>query len=276
MIVLEDYINRSVDSSDIRIERVPTYSKHATLSKKILNELLVDNPNYFDLIKAIVVFPVQKWAYTSRNRIGLDPFSLGKNKAIQDAVFFGMKSEDWLANQKRRLELSDEMLLSIEKWFKGDAVKAIHGFRKKDVSDYIVLTRYKDEMIDICSRHNESFGQQIRLVAEDINSLEDDIQFVFRDFSWLMKVIPLIINKSNDRGEISYDKMVDKLDQCIGCLDSYYLKDPLMKQVARLYSRGVKELTICKQLGKSRSYVRRMKEESAEALSCLIWGYFNL
>lgn len=275
MIVLEDYINKSIDSETVQLDKVPSYSRHSTLSKRLLNEVLADNPKYYGLIKAIAAFPVQKWAQIARNKIGLGPASLSETKAIEDANFFGMKSEDWLENQRKRLERSDDLLLNIEKWLDGDSVKAIHGYREKDVSDYIVLTHYKTEIIDICNKHCESYNKQIELITDEIESLDDDIQFVFHDFNWLMKIIPLVASKSNDRGEINFDKMVDKLDQCISCLDSYYLEDPLMKQFARLYSRGAKETAICKQLSKSRSYVRRMKEESTTALSCLIWGYFN-
>ena len=42
-----------------------------------------------------------------------------------------------------------------------------------------------------------------------------------------------------------------------------------------LYSHGYKELRIAEMSGKSRSYVRNMKEEAARALSYIIWGYIG-
>ena len=76
MIVLEDYINKSIDSETVQLDKVPSYSRHSTLSKRLLNEVLADNPKYYGLIKAIAAFPVQKWAQIARNKIGLGTASL--------------------------------------------------------------------------------------------------------------------------------------------------------------------------------------------------------
>lgn len=277
MIVLEDYIRSSVDV--ISIDHIPTYSRHSTLTKRLINKILLDHPEYYALINALAAYPAQKWAFAVRKKIGIDPYSIRDSIMSQDGSFFGMRSEKWLQSQENKLKLSDEMMEFMAKVIsssRSDAIKAVHGYRCEDVSEYIMKTYYINDLLDLCSKNIGSFTKLKEKIEKEISLLEDDIRFVAYDPDWLMKLKPLLKGSSNDRGDVDYQKAIAKLDACIKCLDSYYLKDLKMKEVAGLYSDGKKETEICRITGKSRTYVRNAVAESAKAISYIIWGYFSV
>ena len=277
MIVLEDYVRRP--SAAFSVERVPTCSSHATLARRFINEILKDDPQYYGFIRAMADYPIQRWAYESRKKTGLDICSIKRAAALEDGSFFGMKSEKWLKSQERKLELSDEIMEFVMRTISSsgsDAIKAVHGYRCRDVSNYIMQNCYRQDLLRLCESRAAVFDSLYGKISRQISLLDDDVQFVAHDASWFMKLKPLIERNGSERGDVDCRKAAERFNDCLNCLDSYYLKDPLMKEVARLYSKGKKETEICRITGRSRSYVRHTKAESVRAISCIIWGYCSL
>ena len=105
MINLEEYINR--ESTASYIKWVPSYSSHGTLAKKYINEILEDNPEYYEFAKAVAEYPVIKWGKISREKIALDP-----NQIRSD--YFGIEGEEFAKKQKENLLFCNTLIEFIE------------------------------------------------------------------------------------------------------------------------------------------------------------------
>ena len=278
MINLDDYIENSVNS--IEIKQVPTYSIHGVQTKKLINELLSKNPEYYELMKALVLYPAQKWASESREKVGLD------NKTIMNALlsdcsdFFGIhNNKSLIEKQAKIIDRSEAILAYIEDTLdhaKGkDYLLPIHGYKELDISKFLISHHYKNALADYCEDNYLLFSKIVRTDISDLSPEDDDIDYVFRRADLLLRLRSVLSNEEESKHRTDYKKTIDLIDACIDCLDSYWLRNPKFKEVVVLYSKGYKEIEIADKVSKSRTYVRRMIAEGSTAISFILWGYFN-
>lgn len=260
---LQDYINR--ESSSSLLERVPSYSAHGTLAKKYINEILETNMEYRGFARAVAEYPVMKWGKLSREKIMLDPRQI-------KTVYFGIEGSEFVEKQKRHLLFCDRIIGFIEKVINGSVDRellwSVHKYRAEDVSTYKINTYYKTAFENLCKANYKAFNDLIGDYAEEKPD-DDDILFVYRKADILLRLRSVL----EKRDTFAYQDTIECIDRCIACFDSYYLKDPKFRKVISLYSQGFRETRIAELSGKSRSYIRNMKEEAARALSYIIWGY---
>ena len=145
---------------------------------------------------------------------------------------------------------------------------SVHKYRAEDVSTYKINTYYKTAFENLCKANYKAFNDLIGDYAEEKPD-DDDILFVYRKADILLRLRSVL----EKRDTFAYQDTIECIDRCIACFDSYYLKDPKFRKVISLYSQGFRETRIAELSGKSRSYIRNMKEEAARALSYIIWGY---
>ena len=278
MINLDDYIEKSVSS--IEIKQVPTYSIHCVQTKKLINEFLSENPEYYELVRALVLYPAQKWASESREKVGLD------NKTIMNALlsdcsdFFGIhNNKSLMEKQAKIIDRSEAVLAYIEDTLdhaKGkDYLLPIHGYKETDISKFLISSHYKKALADYCEDNCLLFSKMIRTDISDLSPKDDDIDYVFRRADLLLRLRSVLSQEEKTKHRTDYKKTISLIDACINCLDSYWLKNPKFKEVVALYSRGYKEIEIADKVSKSRTYVRRMIAEGSTAISFILWGYFN-
>ena len=274
---ISDFISRTAE--DNQIQSIPTYSSHATLAKRYVNECLLEHPEYTGFIKAIVSYPIQRWAAEAREKSQLDLNTLNETVRYEEGSFFGISGERFLKKQQHRLEITEKILEFIEQnvFSRADfyVLKVIHGYKCADVSKFIMSTHYKNQLLQACEENYRGFRPVSREIDRDYQLLDDDMQFVYHRTDLLLAMRPLL-KKEYISSQVDYVKVSKMLDSCINCLESYYLGDPRIKKVVLLYSQKTKEEDIAAKLGKSRTYVRRMKREAVMALSYIVWGYFNV
>ena len=279
MIRLEKYIAK--ESGAENIVSVPTYSSHATLAKRYINDILTDHSEYQHLINAIVSYPVQKWADLCREKINIDAASIGSALETESDEVFGIKDGSYLRNQQARLQTSASVIEFIEnKVLTPDQsiLLAIHGYKKKDISKFLMKKHYKNDLLQACDKNYADYEQLHQTIINEYSVLDDDIQFVYHKANYLMRLFRMIDNLASENPGlgINYRRAADSIDSCISCLDSYYLQDKNIRKVAHYYSRGYTEPQICDAIGKSRTYVRNAISESSKAIVSIIWGYFNV
>ena len=265
MIDLQDYINR--ESSSFLLERVPSYSSHGTLARKYINEVLETNADYHDFARAVAEYPVMKWGKLSREKILLDP------RRIKTG-YFGIEGSDFVEKQMRQLLFCDRIIGFVEKAINSsgdkDILWSVHKYRAGDVSTYKINTYYKSAFEDLCKANYKAFNDLIGDYSAEKPD-DDEILFVYRKADILLRLRSVL----EKRDTFAYQETIECIDRCIACFDSYYLKDPKFRKVISLYSQGFRETKIAELSGKSRSYIRNMKEEAARALSYIIWGYID-
>ena len=264
MIVLKDYIDK--ESSSTTISYVPTYSNRGTLAKKYVNQILADHPEYYNFIKLICEYPLIKWGEKSRKKINLAHHQI-------ESSYFGIDGEEFIERQKEHLKLCDTIIDFIEgcinKSNSKDVLYSIHGYKTESISTYKVNEYYKEALLDLCINGYKDFKYIEEKIKNGHVPEDDDIAFVYRKADLLLRMRSILDNGKT----LAYKETVELLDLCINCLDTYYLQDPYLKDIARLYSLGDKEKQICEKTGKSRSFVRNMKSEAAKAIAYIIWGY---
>ncbi len=265
MIDLQDYINK--ESSSVLLTRVPSYSSHGTLARKYINEVLEVNPEYHDFARMVGEYPLIKWGKASREKIMLDPERIKTG-------YFGIEGEEFTEKQKQRLLFCDKIINFVEKAINDSANAAllwsIHRYKAKDVSTYKINTHYKSAFTGLCKDNYRTFSNLINDYEAE-KPEDDDVMFVYHKADILLR-LRFVLEKKDT---LAYQDTIDCIDRCIACFDSYYLKDPKFRKVISLYSQGFKETRIAELSGKSRSYIRNMKEEAARALSYIIWGFIE-
>ena len=227
MINLEEYINR--ESASSYIQWVPSYSSHGTLAKKYINEILEENPEYYEFGKAVAEYPVIKWGMLSRERIALDP-------KLITTEFFGIEGEEFAEKQKENLLFCNAVIDFVEKAINSSENKvllwSVHKFKAEDVSTYRINTYYRTAFEKLCEDNFREFLDLIDKRA-DRTPEDDDILFVYRKADLLLRLRSVL--EASD--SFAYQDTVDCIDRCITCFDTYYLKDPKFKKVISLYSK---------------------------------------
>ncbi len=262
---LQEYINR--ESSSTFLNRVPSYSAHEKLAKKYINETLAENKDYFSFAKAVAEYPVMKWGKISREKISLDRrnFSTG---------YFGIEGEEFARRQKQNHVFCDRIIDYIENAIDSskdtDILWSVHGYKADEISTYRINNYYKPAFKKLCEDNYRKFNSIIN-ESSLIKPEDDDILFVYHKADLLLR-LRSVLEKSE---VMDYQDTIDCIDRCIACFDSYYLKDPKFRRVISLYSQGFKEYKIAEIAGKSRSYIRNLKEEAVRALSYIIWGFVD-
>ena len=279
MIHLEDYINKETGKQSVL--SIPTYSCHATLAKRYINDILVDHPEYHNMINAIISYPVQKWADLCRENINLDMASIEVAMKSEGDDVFGIRDGAFLKNQRTRLLTSASIVSFVEEKVltpDQNILLAVHGYKEKDISKYLMKKHYKTDFLQVCNKYSKEYEHLSQAIVNEYSVLDDDIQFVYHKANYLIRLRHVIESMAlEDTGSsINHKRAADCIDSCISCLDSYYLQDKNIRKVAHYYSRGYRELEICGIIGKSRTYVRNAISESSRAIAYIIWGYFNI
>ena len=262
---LQEYINR--ESSSAFLKRVPSYSAHETLARKYINETLAKNKDYFGFAKAVAEYPVMKWGKISRERISLDQRHISTG-------YFGIEGEEFAQKQRQNHVFCDRIIDFVEKAINksenSPILWSVHDYKAEGVSTYKINAYYRPAFEDLCEKNYREFNSLVEETAPETPE-DDDVLFVYHKADILLRLKSVL-----EKSEVTdYQDTIDCIDRCISCFDSYYLKDPKFKKVISLYSQGFKEYRIAELTGKSRSYIRNMKEEAARALSYIIWGYVD-
>lgn len=265
MIDLQEYTNRGSSSSFI--QWVPSYSPHGVLARKHIKRILENSPEYYGFAKAVAEYPVIKWGKISRERIALDP-----ERIVSD--YFGIEGKEFAEKQKENLLFCNMVIEFVEKAINQSGYRtllwSVHSYEAEGASTYMINTHYRSAFEDLCKDNHREFLDLIN--DRGIEKPEDDdILFVYRKADLLLRLRSVLEESDN----MTFQDTIICIDRCISCFDTYYLKDPIFRKVALLYSLGFKETRIAELSGKSRSCIRNMKNEAARAISYIIWGFID-
>lgn len=266
---LTELLSKNYDT----IEKVYTNSEHSGLAKTIMNEILVDCPEYKDTLFILASYKVQKWATECRNSVGLSRKDLLLALKYM-TPFFGFKSYK-MEIQLKAQDITDALILLVGSKLKGKTILAVHG-ETDDVSKYMMSKYYKEELLTVCKSLYKEVNKLIKPLRKIIDEMDEDYKFILHDAEVLIKLNPLIQENAQMRkSSVDFEEVSEIMDKCISCLKTYPFNGYDTYTIVSKYSQGVKEYIIAKQIQKSRTYVRSRYKEGANAIAYIIWGYAN-
>lgn len=261
-----------IAETEISVNSIPTKSAHGRVVKKILNDILQDNPEYYSTISNLVLYPVQKWAESTRRKLDLDYNSV-KQALDNGENYFGLwnvkmkKQLEALHESTNMLEIFDEAVSLVDLCDKPQiAVNTIHDFDAPDESKYFIQTYYKDGVLRICKEYNDIVNNLHTLSMAQLNDLSEDETLVFRNGSDLVNLIPKIFWRDK------HEETVEILGKCFDAIGTYPLNGAEISKIMFLYCKGWTIRKIAKEIKMSTFYVERKYKEGVELLSLLIWG----
>lgn len=278
---LQEFIDSTIQTKK-EIIKVPTIASKAVMARKALNKILAVHPEWFNLISALVSYPIQKWAIATREELKIDTKSIESILYSEESTYFGIKSERSLKTQCNLniqtnkivcyLECSmNELCLQDPKCI---ILLNIHGTKQENVTNQMFNSTYSNAVIKFCEKYNAKFDELYKSIEKDFDSMEDDCQYAYNNIELLLKLKCYVAN--NYSKAINLSHTVKQLNNCINKLDTFNITTNNVEDVKKtimLYSEGYTEKKICNELNRSRGYIRQKKKEGVKLLSYLIFGY---
>lgn len=274
-ISISELLNRS--TARVKIDRIPTLSRHEKTARNILNDILDQNENFFPCIAALVVYPIQIWAKQTRERLGIDYASLNNE------VFFGIATEGRFHDLKHSMEETDREIELVKKILErkpSDCIEkkefcvlsGIHSDTETNVSKHMIAVHYRNAVLNVCQEYNDSFET---LNKEMFNAdIDAEFEGVYHNTDLLVRQVDSIFGmKDSFSSGVYYRETHDLILNCIRSLNTFTIDGHIMAIVAEKYAKHIPEYRIAEELCKSRSYVNSKYENAVEILSYLLWGY---
>ena len=273
---------------------LPTQSSHGQLAKDMLNELIMDHPDWKPAILMLSTYPVQEWASKNRKRLSIDTDTLSEliSQNLSHDEFFGISGSNRFLYQKASLEYTDKMLslitdvlsgklpLSKSKMSASEAkqqlkvLNAVHGIEKPDVSKFMIQSHYMDAIESFCGTYAKQFKTDVKAMTVSLDKMDEDAKLVYHDTDILIRMMPSIDENRYHKGtDVDYGDVYNNIVGCLNMLGSYPFGGRELMNIAKSYAAGLPEVKIAEQTGKSRTYVRARYKASVDAVSYLIWGY---
>ncbi len=300
------------NSSDI-IRDVPTRSDRKILVKKILNNLLRQNPECIYTIYALLTYSTQKWASQTRRKLEIDEsrseelrdqLYIAENKIRNIGTNTGIMPSAWQLNniENRKYATAadtDRILLLLEQAVNsidfplipnGAAMamtlRSIHfaDDEWEDVSNYYVNTYYEKAIYRL---HNE-WGDEIRdALNEAANSALIFCNNKFymdncHDTVKLINVYAMISGRFEGNYELSGQKMqriadalslLTVVEHAVNAIREIPDDGKIMYDILFSKMRGKTDFEIKNILKISRKVYDSRKEKAITLLSFLMWGY---
>lgn len=255
-------------------------SEHRKHANKLINEIVEENKEYYNIAYCFCSYMVQKWALEKRKSIKIDLDDL--RLAIDDnSDYFGIKTHQKMDFQRQTLEITNEIIDEVENVL--DACEDVLTvseqraffdiFCDEPSSKYIVCNYFRDAAETIFELYYQEFDRYIEELKAINSEIDEDIYIAYHDADNLIYIMANYRKgKKSDRdSNVDYKKAYETLEELIDAMDDYPFNENV-NDVLLNYLKGYKEVEIAYRLGKSRTYTKRRKEEGIKILEILIWG----
>lgn len=242
-------------------------SCHQVKAKKILNDIICENPEFADSVYALSILKSLIWADEERK----------KYKAVIEDILILAKPVDEYRdiNSERAREIESAIIALLKssvasiKGPEGDCIRAVHGFSEA-VSDYIMTNHYKNAVKELSKRQSDAIDTLLDALREELCYLTDEGRIAYHDIDILFSLSREAA--LNVKARPSEKDILKDLILLTGALKSYNSEGAELQYIAKSFLEGQTEEFISNELSKSRNYVRKRYKGAKDALAVLLFG----
>lgn len=275
---LQAFIASIINEDNDRNVILYSLSEHRKYANNLINNLIQEKPEYYNIAYYFASYSVQKWAKLKRKKINIDLNNL-KTAIEENEAYFGIKTHQKMDIQKETLEITNivlnriDTILSNLDYLNVSERKAILDiFKNKPSSKYIISNYFISALEKIFDEYYTEFDEIAKKIENINNTIDDDLYISYHNADELMYIISNCHKKGNERNNnINYNSMYYTLKNTIETLDDYPYSD-MIKETMLYFLEGCNELNVSKKISKSRTFVRSRYKEGVVALEILIWG----
>ena len=263
---------------------IPTHSPCKIHACSVMNRLLSEHPEWYPTAVAFASYPIQKWADSQRTKICIDMNRL--LTAIHGGDTDGNYS--FLEMKNRNMEKTSEIISLTEEIMnteaetkaqqrKKEALLAIHGYEKHEISRAVTKKYYESAIREVCAEFNDKYKDLAISIASlytDSTAWSDALEFAYHNTDILVRMLNVTSRvEYRRRSRKDYDDVLLAVNKAIGALKDYPLNGKELYMIIRTVADGKSEREYSRTIGKSIGYVTKRYKEGIYALSCILWGY---
>jgi len=243
--------------------------RHCVKAKKILNEILCENPCYANAVYLLSQCPAIIWA--ERN-LGKTYYVIRDIEALAGVDYFESPKYRKVKKLEREIGSIFTFILNTAEGTEGEVLNAVHGFGH-NVSDYLISSHYKNAVVGICTKHNGKINQLSAQLVRAFNMLTEEQKIAYHNMDLLISMAREGLSDKDARVEL---KEIGE--------DMLFLSDTLgyfragngdFPFIVKDYLSGMPETAIAKEYERSRSYIRKRYKEGITLLSLQLFGFTN-
>ena len=248
-----------------------------------MNNLALEHPEWADTIALTASYPVQKWAYDVRRKIGInDRYISTLLDSEEHDTYFGLMHKNNLKNQERMLETTTELLNLFAEYEKentdlSNMLVKVHGIKRNiPYTPYQIRKYYRDALTDFCHKYSERVNMIIEKIADQRDNVETDMQLVYHNADTLLKTIAKMKKSRKEYQQMEIYSAILCVTQCIIEIDSYPFYPTYLSDVLRMKMEDITQSKMAELLDVSQEYISRKYNEATHILSILIWGFSSM
>ena len=244
---LIEFINSA--SSPKRIEYIASKSLRKDYARDVLNEILIESPEYKNTIYILSKLPILIWA--EENRKSLKDFGL--ETGFTEVISIFIDETEGLTKPHKKV------------------IRAIH-LNKEDVSRFLMTSHYKEAVRTLCSRIHEKVNDVCCSYCEIYESYDASSQIACRDIEMLFYLNEDYLKGHETSGNLdSHTILVD----AVNLLKTYPMGGDIIYACVLGNINGEYESKIASNIKKSRTFVRGRIKEGKIIISALLWGLMD-
>lgn len=242
-------------------------SCHHVKAKKILNDIICENPEYANTVYALSIFKSLIWAEEERKQY---------KAVIEDILTLAKPNDGYNDINEEKVEEIESAITALLKASiisikgpEGDCLRAVHG-SSETVSDYIMTNHYKDAVTRLSESQSDVMNSLFSALKNAL-SLTDEARIAYHDINILFALAREVSLGSGARPE-EIDLIKD-LTVLSGALRTYSSDGVELHYIAKSFLEVKTEECIAGNLSKSRNYIRKRYKEAKDALAVLLFGF---